>query len=308
MKIVMTKLSVAVLTLTLAAQAHSSDWNLKTLEHEIKLPEESKFVKIRTGHMKANPNVKFKGNVLYLEGLGDSMMNHAPLFTTLTDAGYRVIAFDYMGQGGSEGSMNYTRVLSKTLPDLQISAIAEQVWEMHKKKSKRNKKSVIGWSTGGLAAYEMAVRKWAHAVVLLAPGVCPNMTVGEGILSWPPNKISLRTLTTAAPYRNKDEDPHVDPIRPVSAVKAPYFAYNLLDVAGDALSWESKSSNVKGLVMLSGDNDNYVDSSCAKEVFVAQTNFEILQYDEALHEIDNEKEPIRKRMQADILNFLERAL
>lgn len=45
----------------------------------------------------------FKGNILYYEGLGDSMLNHAPLFEKLSQNGYRVIAFDYMGQGGSSG-------------------------------------------------------------------------------------------------------------------------------------------------------------------------------------------------------------
>src|SRR6185312_33467 len=49
-----------------------------------------------------------KACVLYLEGLGDSIMNHRPLFSNLNQNGYRVIAFDYMGQGGSQGSMNLT--------------------------------------------------------------------------------------------------------------------------------------------------------------------------------------------------------
>jgi hypothetical protein len=66
---------------------------------------------IRAGFLKENPATTFKGNILYFEGLADSMLNHLPLFTALTNEGFRVIAFDYMGQGGSNGSMNNTRLI-----------------------------------------------------------------------------------------------------------------------------------------------------------------------------------------------------
>lgn len=67
-------------------------------------------VDIRLGYLTANSAVPFKGNILYYQGLGDSILNHDPLFSVLTNAGYRVIAFDYMGQGGSDGSMNHTSI------------------------------------------------------------------------------------------------------------------------------------------------------------------------------------------------------
>src|SRR5690606_21112615 len=53
---------------------------------------------------------EFKGNILYFQGLGDSMLNHDPLFLKISKAGYRIIAFDYMGQGGSTGKMDNTRI------------------------------------------------------------------------------------------------------------------------------------------------------------------------------------------------------
>ena len=97
-----------------SAFGNTSDCSLKdfTLETWSGWTGESWSVtaKIRSGYLAENPNVTFRGNIIYYEGLGDSMMNHMPLFQTLTQAGYRVIAFDYMGQGGSKGSMNDTRI------------------------------------------------------------------------------------------------------------------------------------------------------------------------------------------------------
>ncbi len=60
---------------------------------------------------------KLKGCILYLQGLADSIQNHAPYFSRLNDAGYRIIYFDYLGQGGSEGSMNDTRIQVELPPD-----------------------------------------------------------------------------------------------------------------------------------------------------------------------------------------------
>ena len=59
---------------------------------------------IRAGFLKESDSKPFLGNVIFFEGLGDSMLNHRPLFDKLTNEGFRVIAFDYMGQGGSADS------------------------------------------------------------------------------------------------------------------------------------------------------------------------------------------------------------
>jgi pimeloyl-ACP methyl ester carboxylesterase len=66
-------------------------------------------IKLRAGHFPSKTHTP-KANVLYLEGLADSMFNHDRLVNTLSEAGYRIIAFDYPGQGGSEGSMDQTRI------------------------------------------------------------------------------------------------------------------------------------------------------------------------------------------------------
>ena len=107
-------------------------------------------VKLRSGYFResTNPEVAFKGCILYLEGLGDSILNHEALYKVLSHAGYRVIFFDYMGQGGfkgydqagrpkpedskgSEGSMNHTRIIDPLFPRLQISTMAEEIWEKY---------------------------------------------------------------------------------------------------------------------------------------------------------------------------------
>ncbi len=65
-------------------------------------------VRLRAGY--SLETSELKGCVLYLQGLADSIRSHKCYFSCLNEAGYRVIFFDYMGQGGSEGSMNNTRV------------------------------------------------------------------------------------------------------------------------------------------------------------------------------------------------------
>lgn len=283
-----------------------SQWTLKDLHYDPQAPFTSE-VKIRTGYLPASPEVPFKGSILYLEGLGDSMMNHQPLFNTLTAAGFRVIAFDYMGQGGSTGTMNHTRIIDPLYPRLQISQIAEKVWDMYNQENPEAKKIILGWSTGGLAAYEMAHRHWADTFILMAPGICPEKTIGEGLKSWPPNQITLRTLTSAAPYSKEVDNPHIDSITPNTPVEVPLFALNLISIAKFSRHWKINPS-IQGLVLLSGKKDSYVDSDCTREVIQSNTGFKWVQYEDALHEIDNEIPEIQQKMQGDILEFLENAI
>ena len=145
-------------------------------------------VEIRAGYLPHKG--EFKGNILYFQGLGDSMLNHDPLFIKLSREGFRVIAFDYMGQGGSSGSMNKTRIQF-------IPWIGERIWNRFAyRKNEFQEKTVIGWSTGGLAAYLAATESKADKVILIAPGLAPRKIVGEGIFNRIPNEITLRTLTT----------------------------------------------------------------------------------------------------------------
>lgn len=279
-------------------------WTISSLNYSANVPLVENELKIRTGILKENPNVPFKGNILYLEGLGDSMLNHDPFFKKLVEKGFRVISFDYMGQGGSEGTMNHTRVIDYLFPTLNISTIAKQVWEKLRRKDS-NQRIVIGWSTGGLAAYELANQGWAQTVIMIAPGICPNIDVGTGLFHG--NKITLETLTSAATFfrNNPEKDPHVDPIKPSSPLTVPLFAANLIKVGSfQAKKWKIPSQ-VRGLVALSGANDTYVDSTCARQVLKrGAAKFRIISYPGALHEIDNEIPEIRNQFYADVEGFI----
>lgn len=251
--------------------------------------------KIRAGYL-PHEGV-FKGNVLYFEGLGDSMLNHDPLFKKITTAGYRVIAFDYMGQGGSGGRMNKTRIE-------YIPWIGDRVWNKFAlAKEKFSSKNIIGWSTGGLAAYLMATENKADKVILIAPGIAPRKIVGEGLFNHLPNEITLETLTTDV-YFDRQSNPHREEVKPNSPVKVPHFSVNLLTTA-ECLKDKEISSSVKGFVLLSGDEDTYVNAERTKRIIRANApHFKIKAYEGALHEIDNERKEIRDVAHADILRFL----
>ncbi len=288
----------------LAALANSSlgcpaPWNCKTLSlkipyRELSVPYVAQ-VKIRTGVYPAQGSIA--GRILYLEGLGDSMLNHQPLFERLSRVGYEVIAFDYMGQGGSSGSMDHTRIE-------QIAQLGNAVWKYYTKdQTDSAQKTVIGWSTGGLAAYFMASKGQADQVILIAPGIVPNKIVGEGLLHWPLDEITLKTLTHAV-YPAGAENPHYDPIYPNTPAAVMGFSLNLLTTSKKMQSVKI-DKKVRGLVLLSGPSDTYVNAERTAKVLAKNaSHFTVLSYPNAFHEIDNEVPKIQLRLQNDILNFL----
>ncbi|MCO4784098.1 MAG: alpha/beta fold hydrolase [Candidatus Cloacimonetes bacterium] len=263
----------------------SVHWNIKTLV--------SKTVSLRAGFFKENDQVPFKGNILYLEGLGDSMLNHDPYFKILSDEGYRVISFDYMGQGGSEGSMNDTRLYDK-VDKKSISVMAKFIYQRFKRKEGDQKVRLIGWSTGGLASYMLAVEGWADQVVLIAPGLAPKLIVGDKF------KITMGTLTSAQYLDNKD--PHVDMIKPNSPIKVPFFASNLI-ATSLVSSKKTIGSHIKGLVFTGGD-DRYVFHKRTKRLINKNaSHFEIYHYSKAKHEIHNEIKETRLDLYKKTIEF-----
>lgn len=254
--------------------------------------------KIRNGYLAENPNVPFRGNIIYYQGLGDSMVNHLPLFSKLTDAGYRVIAFDYMGQGGSTGTMNDTRIA-------QIAKLGNAIWNLHARDLNQfPEKTIIGWSTGGLAAYmQAATLSDVSKVILIAPGIAPNLTVGEQHpLQFKFNQITLGTLTTQT-YGEGVENPHIDPIRPSSPLEVMNFSLNLTATARQ--SHTLPVDQTQGFVLLSGDGDTYVNAGKTMRLLrQVAPHFHVKQYPGTLHEIDNEAEPVRSEAHQDILDFL----
>jgi len=275
------------LTLSLNAFSKSSHsqangWELKYFKFNNTL--------IRSG-IKKSKTLKPKGHVLYLEGLADSMLNHEKLFQAINEAGYHVVSFDYMGQGGSTGKMNNTTIAS-------INELAKLVWDKFVKSSE--KKKIIGWSTGGLAAYRYAYKypNEVDSIILIAPGIAPKLLVGEMM------KITLASLTQVDySYEN---NPHVDPIRPKSPLSVPLFSMNLLYTAKLSRSWKI-NPKVKGHVFLSDSVDTYVNPDLTLKVLEKNaSHFSSTYYENtgALHELDNETEEISSDLRQTVIDFL----
>jgi alpha-beta hydrolase superfamily lysophospholipase len=232
------------------------------------------------------------------------MLNHDPLFEVLVNDGYRVIAFDYMGQGGSAGSMNDTRIKN-------INQIGDAVVKLLSRKNgpDGDQYHIIGRSTGGLAAYRQAfydggsTKKAIRSIMMLAPGIAPNYFVGEGIWNWPILEISMRTLTN-----NKlvgVNDPHHDPIWPKSPVHVLSFALDLQATAKAMRNFGFISKDIKGITFLSGPNDTYVNAAKTKSALKSKApHFTIKEYAAGLHELDNEVDSIAKDVRKSILEFL----
>lgn len=288
-------LTIAFCSLTLSSHASAlcpEPWVCE--EIKLNLPQSTS---IRTGYFPETGT--FKGNVLYFEGLGDSMVNHSPLFQTLSQAGYRVLAFDYSGQGGSSGKMNDTRL--KIIPKM-----GEVVWKRFARKTKsQTPVTILGWSTGGLAAYLATQTMKVDQLILIAPGIHPKALVGEGLLNWPINEITLETLTTEDYSRNVF-NPHLEEIRPRTPLKAMSFVKDLFEKSFESQKMKM-SSQVRGLVLLSGKKDTYVNSPTTAETIKKNApHFVVKTYEGALHEIDNERASIRQKAFNDILQFLSK--
>ncbi len=255
---------------------------------------------IRSGYLAENPKVPFRGNIIYYEGLADSMINHMPLFTKLTKIGYRVIAFDYMGQGGSSGDMNDTRIF-------QITELGNRVWKRHARDLNQfPQKTIIGWSTGGLAAYVQAATAITTDItklVLIAPGIIPRTLVGQQMpFELRFNQITMQSLTSQV-YSIGVFNPHLDPIKPTSPFQVFNFAIDLLQTAS-AHNWFPMPRHIKGLVLLAG-RDLYVNSQqIFRRLDRIAPHFEFRKYTGARHEIHNEAEPVQSMAHDSIVNFL----
>ncbi len=254
-----------------------------------------------------------RGCIIYLEGLGDSVLNHEPLFRAFAKAGYRTLSFDYLGQGGSSGRMSDTRVEDAKIPFYEIGNQARFIWNRHRECA-QSKKFVVGWSTGGLAAFKLAVEKWADAVVLLAPGLYPKTFVGESsnnssllwkIVSlrggWPSfyPVISLRSLTRDL----NRSGAHIDAVKPTSPTAVLPFAKNLIFTS---MLYRSSRTDVPGLALLSGAEDSYVSLAPSLKMFANREklpHFSAHVYPGALHELDNEIETVRLDVQARSVEF-----
>lgn len=299
---------------TASQEVSRSPWFTENLTYNIKNPLFDD-VQLRAGYYVET--VPLKGCVMYLEGLADSVANQTPLFAHLSRNGYRVIFFDYMGQGGSEGSMNNSRIVDPANTSLQISTQAKLVWdkyanmkdEINGQSCAGSKKVVMGWSTGGLAAYTLVHEGWAEAVALVAPGIHVNAFIGEAatqkslMLNKNAQTITVRTLTRNT-FANTF-DPHVDPIKPITPTAIPLFAMNLKASSLLAQHWKVPAT-IPGIVFLSGTEDTYVDrNATAKTLAKNAPHFQQVKYDGALHELQNEMPEVSADLYARLVGFLD---
>lgn len=256
--------------------------------------------KIRAGYIEENLNLPFKGNILYFEGLGDSMINHAPLFKKLANIGFRVIAFDYMGQGGSSGSMNDTRILD--IPNLGMKIFNKFAKDL----TNFPKPIIIGWSTGGLAAYLSAEKINVKKIILLAPGIVPNVIMGEhNIFKLDFDIITLNSLNSEN-YENGKYNPHLEGIKPRSPLNVPDFAYDLITKSFSARK-KKINPEIDGIVFHSGEDDTYVDSlKNSYYINILAPHFTEFTFYNSLHEIDNEKKEISDVAHKKIIEFLSK--
>lgn len=255
---------------------------------------------IRAGFFRENLLVPFRGNVIYFEGLADSMLNHRPLFNKLVAQGFRVIAFDYMGQGGSTGSMNDTRISD-------IPKLGNLIYKKYARDFKTfPKPMIIGWSTGGLAAYLSAIDNSASKVVLIAPGMAPKVILGEhNFWELDFDIITQRTLTSKK-YAEAEINPHVDGIKPRSPLVVKDFASDLIFTSLSVRN-SMASTKVAGLVLLSGSKDTYVKTNQNSiKLKKLAPHFKQVMYPMALHEIDNEIDSISNDSHNQVINFLKK--
>ncbi|MDZ4677603.1 MAG: alpha/beta fold hydrolase [Oligoflexia bacterium] len=247
---------------------------------------------VRAGYVLESAQNKFLGNVLYFEGLGDSMLNHLPLFNSLSKAGFRVIAFDYPGQGGSLGSMDNTNISD-------IVKAGSELLYLYGRDVQNSQKIIIGWSTGGLAAYFAAYLGHADKIVLLNPSIVPRIRFGGGFRM----QITLKNLTSQS-YLGYGIDPHIEEIKPNSPLNVPLFAAHLLATSYFVRNLKI-APHVQGLVLLSGRHDRFIDPTSTQDILEEKApHFEFHSFPEAFHELDNEREPVNQWVRNEIIKFL----
>jgi alpha-beta hydrolase superfamily lysophospholipase len=275
----------------MATAATAPEWQLQVFPHQL---GSGKTVRVRAGYLPESPSVPFQGNILYFQGFADSMLNHDPLFGALAARGYRIVAFDYVGQGGSSGTMNASRI--QEIPDL-----GDVAWQRFARPEPAHaRRTILGWSTGGLAAYYAASRKRADVVILISPGLHLHALVGRM------GQVTLETLTSRPP--GTADDPHVDPIRPRSPFLVPRFALDLMKNSIASQSWTIDPA-IRGLAILTGPLDRYVKAApTEKTLRRSAPHFEIVSFPGSRHEVDNEVDSIRNGCVAAIVDFLQKSI
>lgn len=242
--------------------------------------------------------VEAKADVLFLIGFSDRADNHGPLFSQLTQSGFRVISFDYPSHGK-------TKCRSLGVYDLMsLARLARSVLQSSEIQSDRPL-YVGGWSTGGLLAYRMMQQEMFYfrnvkGLVLLAPGLAVYKIPGDA------GVVTLESLLS------NPNPPHLGEISPTSPLLYPLFGADLI---GHSIAARLQAvPKVPILMILGGDEaDVYAKTPKIKKWYKklkAETpQFISYQCAQGKHELDNEIEPMGQAVRDLFVDFLnEKAL
>ncbi|RDH44411.1 alpha/beta hydrolase [Zooshikella ganghwensis] len=241
------------------------------------------------------------GDILFLHGHADRLDNHPTLFNTWTQAGFRVISFDWPSHG-----------LSRTMPiDTftfdELAAIAILV-EKQTAAEKERPLILAGWSFGGLVATRISQQANLHrifsrpltALLLITPGIAVHpFSGGDGV-------ARLSTLT------NNPNPPVAGPPSPALPIQNPLFAIRLLAAAWQAQQ-QALPQKLPTFIALAGDQtDWYVNTPKLKhwiKRFPKQhTQVDIWQCPEAKHALDHEPYPVGPYIRNQIIAFLSKQI
>jgi alpha-beta hydrolase superfamily lysophospholipase len=196
-----------------------------------------------------------------------------------------------MGQGGSGGFMHETRLSGPE--DVEIRTLAKKVWDRFAR-SDRPSRLVLGWSTGGLVAFQLAHDGWANSVVLIAPGISPMSFAGD-FFAITESNLACREFEVG-------KNPHLDPIKPGNVLEVKGFKLNLGRVAWQSEFWEI-SRKIPGLVFTAG-KDKFVESSeIPVHLRMSAPHFETVLYSDACHEIHSGPDAVRYDLQKRTIDF-----
>lgn len=234
--------------------------------------------------------------VVYFPGFADRFENHPRLLTQLSQAGMKVISYDYPGHG--ESKANNLGLNSFTISDLaEMGALA-----LEKMGQSTVPTYFIGWSTGGLVATRLLQKrllneKWnVERTILLAPALPPRLIIGEF------GFVTKNTLTS------DPNPPYLDEIEPRTPMAFPLFAASILHDSRVARS-ESWPKQIPVFIIAAGeDSDRYANSREILEWTTAQShvgnNVLFAECPDAKHDLENEPAGVGPWVRSASLNFI----
>ena len=227
------------------------------------------------------------GDILYLHGFGDRLDNHGPLFDTWSNAGFRVISFDYPSHGETEGT-------SINLITFRRLAELAQTVERATRQDLQRPLLLAGWSTGGLLAIRMvqsltfkSFERKPKGLILFAPGISVYTVVGKPSFRYPLGEITTDSLT------HDPVPPHRGDIKPKSPGSTPFFGATI-KLNSFLSQIQSFPRNLPTLIFVAGGKDDQYANSDALKSWIAKQKADPLinifgvDVPGARHEIDNE--------------------